>query len=93
VAIEEDVCRIEVADAGPPFDPGVAGPWLGDGESGRGISLMRALVDDLKFESRSEGGTLVTLRKTLALHPASMLRRLVGGDGEAVSGDGRAANP
>jgi hypothetical protein len=37
---------------------------------------MRALVDDLQFENLSEGGTVVTLSKTLALHPASMLHRL-----------------
>jgi serine/threonine-protein kinase RsbW len=77
VTIDDDVCTIEVTDAGPPFDQPAANDGFPVGtESGRGIKLMRALVDDLQFETRSEGGTVVTIHKTLALHPASMLRRL-----------------
>jgi serine/threonine-protein kinase RsbW len=77
VILTEDTCSIEVVDAGPPFEHSIGsdGSALG-GESGRGITLMKALVDDLQFVRRSEGGTLVRLNKTLALHPASMLRRL-----------------
>jgi serine/threonine-protein kinase RsbW len=77
VTLDDDVCTIEVTDAGPPFDHSAEGDGFPIGsESGRGIKLMRALVDDLQFENLSEGGTVVTLSKTLALHPASMLRRL-----------------
>jgi serine/threonine-protein kinase RsbW len=77
VTLDEDVCTIEVTDAGPPFDHSAEVDGFPiESESGRGIKLMRALVDDLQFENLSEGGTVVTLSKTLALHPASMLRRL-----------------
>jgi serine/threonine-protein kinase RsbW len=77
VTLDEDVCTIEVTDAGPPFDHSAeVDGFPTESESGRGIKLMRALVDDLQFENLSEGGTVVTLSKTLALHPASMLRRL-----------------
>jgi serine/threonine-protein kinase RsbW len=86
VSLDEDVCRIEVSDAGPPFDPNVASDGFPlAAETGRGISLMRALVDDLEFESLSEGGTVVTLNKTLSLHPASMLRTLAHARGGSSS--------
>lgn len=47
-----------------------------DAESGRGIYLMHALVDDLRFESKPEAGTVVRLEKELELEEGSMLGRL-----------------
>jgi serine/threonine-protein kinase RsbW len=77
VTLDEEVCKIEVSDAGPGFDHEIKSDGFPFGaETGRGISLMRALVDDLEFVTRSEGGTVVTISKTLSLRPASMLRKL-----------------
>lgn len=45
-------------------------------ESGRGIYLMNALVDDLRFESKPEAGTIVRLEKELELEKGSILERL-----------------
>ena len=50
-----DQCVIEVVDRGGGFDGSLHGLALADGqaEEGRGIHLMRALVDTVTFTSRS----------------------------------------
>jgi serine/threonine-protein kinase RsbW len=77
VEVDDQRCRITVSDAGEGFE-------LGDprdestpipSEGGRGIQLMRALVDGLHFESDMPG-TVVELTKTLELQPSSVLRRM-----------------
>ncbi|MGH2752042.1 MAG: ATP-binding protein [Actinomycetota bacterium] len=45
-------------------------------ESGRGIMLMRALVDDLEFTSEPEAGTIVHLTKSITLTEGSWLSHL-----------------
>jgi serine/threonine-protein kinase RsbW len=45
-------------------------------ESGRGIVLMRALVDELEFTSEPEAGTIVHLTKSIVLLDDSPLSRL-----------------
>jgi serine/threonine-protein kinase RsbW len=49
--VREDGCEVEVADSGPGFDPpDLSSPPVAiDLESGRGVQLMNALVDDLEF--------------------------------------------
>ncbi len=77
VAIGEDSCEIRVVDTGPGFDHDNYGPDAPvDMESGRGVFLMRALVDDLKFVSRSDTGTSVSLVKRLVSPESSLLHRL-----------------
>ncbi|MEX0657714.1 MAG: ATP-binding protein [Egibacteraceae bacterium] len=60
-------CTIDVLDLGPGFAFPSAGPDDAvpdaDTETGRGVMLMRALVDDLQF-AREDDGTTVTLRKS-----------------------------
>ena len=60
-------CVIEVVDRGQGFDGSTAG--LADAgphaEDGRGIQLMRALVDKVTFTSRPAVGTVVHLEKEL----------------------------
>ncbi|HZA19972.1 MAG TPA: ATP-binding protein [Actinomycetota bacterium] len=46
-------------------------------EGGRGIMLMRALVDDLEFTSEPGAGTIVHLTKTIVLSDDSPLSRFV----------------
>jgi serine/threonine-protein kinase RsbW len=81
LTVENDLCILRVIDTGRGFDSSsllVAAP--GD-ESGRGIALMRALVDRVKFESKSETGTVVHLEKRLAFLPTSVMPKLMAGAG------------
>ena len=78
--IENDVCQIRVVDTGHGFDSAslavaMAAP---SEERGRGLALMAALVDSVRFESRPEAGTIVHLVKDLSLRPDGPLRRMVG---------------
>jgi serine/threonine-protein kinase RsbW len=78
VDIDEAKCVIRVIDTGRGFD------WqsLTDGgadtsaERGRGIQLMRALVDEVHFVSKPESGTIVHLEKTLSFNDDSVVHRL-----------------
>jgi serine/threonine-protein kinase RsbW len=79
LVIENNTCEIRVVDSGRGFDSAslgvnMAGP---SEERGRGMALMAALVDSVRFESRPEAGTIVHLVKDLALRPDGPLRRLV----------------
>ena len=79
LVIENNTCEIRVVDSGRGFDSdtlgvNMAGP---SEERGRGMALMAALVDSVRFESRPEAGTVVHLVKDLALRPDGPLRRLV----------------
>lgn len=79
LVIENNTCEIRVVDSGRGFDSdslgvNMAGPAE---ERGRGMALMAALVDSVRFESRPEAGTIVHLVKGLALRPDGPLRRLV----------------
>lgn len=78
VSVNESDCEIRVVDTGAGFDHMVKGhrePPPGD-EGGRGILLMRALVDNVHFASVPEQGTIVHLQKHLDLTDSSVLGRL-----------------
>lgn len=62
LAIGPDGCEIEVADLGPGFESVPASGADVDAEDGRGLLLMRALVDDLEF-IRDDATTRVRLIK------------------------------
>jgi len=77
--LENSSCEIRVVDTGHGFDSSslavsMAGP---SEEQGRGMALMAALVDSVRFESRPEDGTIVHLVKDLSLRPDGPLDRLV----------------
>ena len=79
VAVNENLCEIRVIDTGRGFD---AASLSNDGadvsaERGRGIQLMRALVDKVRFESKPEAGTIVHLEKSLEFDESSTMRQLV----------------
>jgi serine/threonine-protein kinase RsbW len=78
VVIEESRCEIRVIDTGRGFDHHTLSDDLAapSAERGRGISLMRALVDNVRFESKPQAGTVVHLVKTLELEEHSPLRNL-----------------
>jgi serine/threonine-protein kinase RsbW len=75
-SIAGDHCVLKVADTGHGFESDAqkgAGP---DSESGRGIKIMRALVDDVIFDSRPDTGTAVYLQKRLSWQEESPMRLL-----------------
>ena len=75
-SVEDDVCIIRVVDTGRGFDStGLLASEPG-AESGRGIEMMRALVDKVKLESRPEDGTVVHLEKRLEFSERSVKKRL-----------------
>ena len=76
--IDGDVCVVEILDRGVGFDSEQLG--LGDAEpsaeDGRGIQLMRGLVDRVTFENRETVGTVVVLEKRLEWGEDSVIHRL-----------------
>ncbi len=65
--IDAHRCSIEVVDRGRGFDAETLGRAQADpsAEEGRGIQLIRALVDRVQFTSRPEHGAIVHLEKDL----------------------------
>lgn len=80
VQIDDARCEIRISDAGEGFEGSSKGFEVsaGTAESGRGIFLMRALVDELHFVSEPEQGTVVHLVKSLDVEPGSPLEVLAG---------------
>lgn len=66
-AIDDRHCVIEVIDRGHGFDAASLGHADADAsaEEGRGIQLIRALVDRVRFTNRPEHGTIVHFEKDL----------------------------
>ena len=76
VDVDTESCVIRVIDRGVGFDTGEGRPEADDSsESGRGMGLMHALVDQVMFESRPEAGTIVHLEKTLEYGDESVMKR------------------
>jgi serine/threonine-protein kinase RsbW len=80
-------CQVEVADEGagvapaPPASPAApAGDQLPAiaqlPESGRGLAVMRAVVDNVTLDSRPGHGTVVTMRKHIRWSDDAALRQL-----------------
>lgn len=75
VRIDSRTCRIRVIDTGTGFDQRMIRGAMPEPEAerGRGIMLMQALVDNVRFESVPEEGTVVHLVKSLELEDDSPL--------------------
>ena len=75
--VDDDQCCIRVVDTGRGFDSQSVGFSHADtsAEQGRGIEIMRALVDSVKFISKPEAGTVVHLEKTLEFDDDSFASR------------------
>ena len=88
VKISDDVCKIDVVDTGAGIDLDAlpVEPPVG-AESGRGIQLMRALVDELQFATKPHAGTAVQLTKALRLQPTSPLGRVLRRQSSAAAVD------
>ncbi len=82
-SLSDSVLVIEVLDGGRGFEGHAHGSdeASGDAETGRGIQLMRALVDDLRFTYVEGRGSLVSMTKVLRYAPDSPLALLHAGSG------------
>lgn len=78
VDIDSVRCVIRVIDTGRGFDwqSLTGGGADSSAERGRGIQLMRALVDEVRFVSKPEAGTIVHLEKALSFSDDSVVHRL-----------------
>lgn len=76
VSIGDACCVLKVVDRGAGFDPQAVGPAPADAESGRGLELMRALVDDVSVDSAPDSGTVVYLQKHLKWTEDAAMARL-----------------
>lgn len=65
--VEEYSCSVEVIDVGPGFGDLVAAadgqPADPEDESGRGVQLMRALVDDLRFIRQGDSNSVKLVKR------------------------------
>ncbi|MGN9844056.1 ATP-binding protein [Nonomuraea sp. H19] len=70
-AVHDHLCVIRVVDTGNGFDPrAVLAPEPG-AEHGRGLQIMRALADEIRFTNRHDNGAMVCLEKRLRYTPDS----------------------
>ena len=76
VKIGEAACLLKVVDRGEGFDPEDVTPAHTEAEGGRGLELMRALVDDVSVDSAPESGTVVYLQKHLNWNKDAAMARL-----------------
>ena len=78
--IGPESCVIRVVDTGRGFDrerqSEDASPDV-RAERGRGIALMKALVDCVQFESKPDAGTVVHLEKALHFRESAPIHRLL----------------
>jgi serine/threonine-protein kinase RsbW len=88
--IDDRHCAIEVIDRGRGFDAERLGHADADpsAEEGRGIQLIRALVDRVRFTNRPEQGAIVHLEKDLTYDEDAPVKLLSGSPaypmGEAI---------
>jgi serine/threonine-protein kinase RsbW len=75
-SIDSGRCVLKVVDRGQGFESESQRAVPLDSESGRGIKIMKALVDDVVFDSRPEAGTVVYLQKTLSWRDESPMHLL-----------------
>jgi anti-sigma regulatory factor (Ser/Thr protein kinase) len=77
VGIQDELCVIKVIDSGRGFGTGERGEGAGPvAEYGRGLLLMRALADTVRFGSVYQHGALVALEKHLRYRRNSLGSRL-----------------
>jgi serine/threonine-protein kinase RsbW len=76
--INGQLCVIEVIDRGGGFESGELGHDDAhlDAENGRGIQIMRALVDRVTFDNVERVGTVVHLEKKLQWNKDAVIKKL-----------------
>lgn len=88
VELHDATLTMEVVDAGHGFDGASLGhgPAPGSAEMGRGIQLMRAMVDDVRFSYLPGRGSVVIMTKRLRYHADSPLALMGRTSGEQRGG-------
>jgi serine/threonine-protein kinase RsbW len=76
VGFDEARAFLDVVDHGPGFDPTTINTPGPEDESGRGLALMRELMDSVHFDSADEFGTTVHLEKNLEWKPDAAIHQL-----------------
>ena len=76
VGIDGRACVIEVLDRGAGFDATGLVEAAPHAEDGRGVLLMRALVDEVSFIERPNEGTVVHMEKQLAWDEGAVITKL-----------------
>jgi serine/threonine-protein kinase RsbW len=71
VSVGPDTCELQVVDVGHGFDYETVQVEEPDAEQGRGLRLMRLLVDRIELVSAPKKGTLVRMVKALQFDPGS----------------------
>jgi serine/threonine-protein kinase RsbW len=74
--IDGEQCVVEVLDRGGGFDASMERIAGDHAEDGRGIALMRALMDKMEFSNKSASGTVVHLEKQLVWKDDAVISRL-----------------
>lgn len=76
--VDGDACIISVKNTGDGFDAGELSGELPDHTSsrGRGVAIMRAVMDHVELRSEPETGTIVRLVKALSVDAGGPLDRL-----------------
>lgn len=76
--VTEDACTISVRNTGIGFDAAALDGVMPDTASprGRGVAIMRAVMDGVEFASEPNDRTIVNLVKQLDLEPGAPLTRL-----------------
>ena len=79
-SIDDDLCRIEVTDSGPGFPlvqttqplaaPVPGSPYL---EHGRGLRLIEALSDHVRYDNQPGSGAVISFDKILKWREDSLL--------------------
>jgi serine/threonine-protein kinase RsbW len=78
IEVDGERCTISVINTADGFDASNLGSAFPDPSSprGRGVGIMRALMDHVEVRSEPEVGTVVQLVKALVLDPDGALARL-----------------
>ena len=76
--VDANECAISVRNRHNEFEPDGLGDVMPDSSSprGRGVAIMRAVMDSVDFHSQPEAGTLVHLVKHIDVEPDTLLARL-----------------
>jgi len=93
IQLTDAMLVMEVVDAGHGFDGVDLGheDSPGHAESGRGIQLMRAMVDDVRFAYLPGRGNVVSMSKILRYRDDSVLARMLDARPDSALGDGQVA--
>lgn len=78
VGFDEDKAWLDVHDRGPGFDASAVSSSQHEAESGRGLEIMRAVMDKVSFDSGIDRGTTVHLEKQLRWRPGAPIEQLGG---------------